>query len=93
MSPEVNLRNLLCTDEEVCMQGTHSGFDTQGRYHQESKTGVLVAPQKRTHVLQKVLEKKFFFCDLCVLQMACLWLKGITTISCCHKFVFFVNIV
>ena len=28
------------------MQGIHPGFETQGRHHQKSKTGVSVAPQK-----------------------------------------------
>ena len=27
-------------------KATHSGFETQRRYHQKSKTGVSVAPQK-----------------------------------------------
>ena len=42
---EVNLRNPLRT----CI---HFGFETQGRLHQKSKSGVSVAPQKG-HVLQK----------------------------------------
>ena len=30
----------------------HSGFETKRRYYQKSKTGLSVAPQKRTYVLQ-----------------------------------------
>ena len=36
----------------------HSGFETQRRYHQKSKTGVSVAPQK-AHVLQFYFKKDF----------------------------------
>ena len=32
--------------EKVPKKGIHPGFDTQGRYHQKSKTGVSVAPRK-----------------------------------------------
>ena len=52
VTPEVHLRNLLCIGE-----GIHPGFETQGRSHQKSKTGVSVAPQKRTCVLQKFKKK------------------------------------
>ena len=34
------------TGEKACRKGIHPGFETQGRHHQKSKTGVTVAPQK-----------------------------------------------
>ena len=37
---------------------THSGFETQRRCHQKSKTGVPVAPQKRTCVRQNLLKTR-----------------------------------
>ena len=42
VAPEVNLRN-----HEAHKQGIHPGYETQGRPHQKSKTGVSDAPQKR----------------------------------------------
>ena len=51
----VNIRNPLCTDEKVCKQGIHPGFDIQGRYHQKSKTEVQVAPQKALTFSKTVL--------------------------------------
>ena len=36
----------LCTGDEACKQGIHPGFETHGRCHPKSKTGVSVAPQK-----------------------------------------------
>ena len=38
-------------------EGIHPGFETQGRHHQKSKTGVSVAPQKGL-VSYKNLRKK-----------------------------------
>ena len=43
--------------EEACKRGIHPGFETQGRRHQKSNAEVLVAPQKRTCVLQNFFEK------------------------------------
>ena len=40
---EVNLGNPLHTGEKACKQGIHPGFETKGRYHHKSKTGVSVA--------------------------------------------------
>ena len=37
--------------------GIHPGFETQGRHHHKSKTGITVAP-KKTDVLQKNLKRK-----------------------------------
>ena len=54
---EVNLSNRLQPGEEACKQGIHPGFGTQGRCHQKSKTVVSMAPQKRTHLLQKYFKK------------------------------------
>ena len=36
----VNLRNPLHVGNEVCKQGIHPGYETQGRRHRKSKTGV-----------------------------------------------------
>ena len=44
--PEVNLRNSLHAGSKACKWGMHPGFETQGRHHQKSNTGVSVAPQK-----------------------------------------------
>ena len=44
--PEVNLRNSWHAGKKACKQGIHPGFETQGRRHQKSKTGVSVAPRK-----------------------------------------------
>ena len=42
---EVNLRE-TCTPPSSANKAAHSGFETQRRHHQKSKTGVSVAPQK-----------------------------------------------
>ena len=41
-------------------KAAHSGLETQRRRHQKFKTGVSVAPQKRTYVFQKDFLKTFF---------------------------------
>ena len=46
VAPEVNLRNSLHAGDKVCKRGIHPGFETQGRRHQKSKTGVSVVQQK-----------------------------------------------
>ena len=46
VAPEVNLRNSWHAGDKAHKQGIHPGFETQGRRHQKSKTGVSVAPQK-----------------------------------------------
>ena len=42
VTQEVNLRNPLHASEEVSKLRIHSGFETQGRNHQKSKTGISV---------------------------------------------------
>ena len=46
VAPEVNLR--ITTGKKLCKskKGMNPGFETQGRHHQKSKTGVSVAPRK-----------------------------------------------
>ena len=44
----------------ACRWWNHLGFETQGRLHQKSKTGVAVAPQKGL-MSPKFLWKRFFF--------------------------------
>ena len=61
VAPEVNLRNPLCTGEEACKWGIHPGFETQGRHHQRSKTGVPVAPRKGLMYPPKKCFKKVYF--------------------------------
>ena len=53
VAPQVILKNSLYTGAVARKPVIHSGFEIQRRRHQKSKTGVSVAPQKRTHVLQK----------------------------------------
>ena len=47
----------------------HSGFETQGRYHQKFKTGVLVAPQKGLVSSKNLKKKKTSFAVRCVSKM------------------------
>ena len=44
ITPEVDLRNVLYADKEE--QGIHRAFETQARFHQISKTGLSMVPQK-----------------------------------------------
>ena len=57
VTSEVNLRNPLHTGDEVCKQGIHPGFETQGRLHQKSQSRGTIGDTKRTYVLQKFFEK------------------------------------
>ena len=46
VAPEVNLRERIsCTPLPSANKAAHSGFETQRRRHQKSKTGVSVAPE------------------------------------------------
>ena len=48
VAPEMNPReHVTCMALPSVNKATHSGFGTQRRFHQKSKTGVLVVPQKR----------------------------------------------
>ena len=59
VSPEVNLReHVTHTPLPSWNKTAHSGFETQRRRHQKSKTGVSVAPQKGLMSLQKFFLKK-----------------------------------
>ena len=42
----------------------HSGFETQKRHHQKSKTELSVAPHKKTYVLQKKIHYQIHTRDL-----------------------------
>ena len=55
VTPEMNLRNPLDTGDKACKWGIHPGFETHGRRHQKSKTGVSVVPRK------KLMSSIFFF--------------------------------
>ena len=52
VTPQVNLRSARR------QESVHLGFETQGRRHQKSKTGVSVAPQKG-HVSSRNKKKMF----------------------------------
>ena len=58
VASEVNLKNPWHTGRETCWQGVHPGFETQGRCHQKSNTGVSVAPQKGLMSLKFFKEKR-----------------------------------
>ena len=51
VAPEMNLKNQLHTVVKAHKQGIHPGIETQGRYHQKSKTGIS-NPTKSTDVLE-----------------------------------------
>ena len=55
VTPEVNLRNPLCTGNEHASKEIHPGFETQGRSHLKPKTWVSVAAQK------ELMSSKYFF--------------------------------
>ena len=46
VAPEVNVRNPVHAADKAHKGGINLCFETQGRCHQKSKTGVSVAPQK-----------------------------------------------
>ena len=62
VAPEVNLKECV---KEMPMPSAnktaHSGFETQRRHYQKSKTGVSVAPQKGL-----MSSKKNFFLKVCL---------------------------
>ena len=58
VAPEVNLRNSLHTGDKARKRGIHPGFETQGRRHQKSKTGVSVAPRKGLTSSKNFLKKR-----------------------------------
>ena len=47
---EVNLKNPWHTGIKTHKGGIHPGFETQGRHLPKSKTGISVAPQKKTGI-------------------------------------------
>ena len=57
VAPEVNLRNSLNAGNKAHQWGIHPDLEIQGRHHHKSKTGVSVAPWKRTY--PKISKKKF----------------------------------
>ena len=55
VAPEVNIRECIsCMPPQSSNKAAHSGFETQRRRHQKSKTGHKVAPQKRTEKISNV---------------------------------------
>ena len=60
VAPEVNLRECIsCMPLPSANKAAHSGFETQRRHHQKSKTGVSVSPQKGLMSSKKILKKPF----------------------------------
>ena len=58
VAPEVNLGECVTHMPSPSRNKVaHSGFETQRRCHQKSKTGVSVAQQKKTYVLQIFFKK------------------------------------
>ena len=56
VAPEVNLRSNMQARKHA--SNIHPGFETQGKGHQKSKTGVSVAPQKGHVSSKKCLKKR-----------------------------------
>ena len=55
VTPKVNLRECVTYSPPLSVnKAAHSGFETQSRHHQKSKTGASVAPTKRTYVPQNL---------------------------------------
>ena len=77
VAPEVNLRE--CMPLPSSISRAHSGFETQMRHHQKSKTGLSVAPQMDmcpTKILKKrgfldLMEKPRAFTHHSVAQTRC----------------------
>ena len=56
VASEVNLRECISPIPKLSTnKAAHSGFETQRRHHQKSKTGISVAPQKG------LMSSKLFF--------------------------------
>ena len=53
-APDVNLKNPFHAGSEVCKGGIHPDFETEGRHHKKSKTGVSVVLQKALITLPKI---------------------------------------
>ena len=59
VAPEMNLREpALCTSLSSVNKAAHSGFETQRRCQQKSKTGVSMAPQKGLGSYKNYFKKK-----------------------------------
>ena len=60
VTPEVNLREyILPVPLPNVNKAALSGFETQRRYHQKSKTGVSVTPQKGLISSKKLYKKNY----------------------------------
>ena len=58
ITPEVNLpEHVTCAPPPSVNGAAHSGFETQGRCHQKSKTGVSVAPKKGLVSSKNIVKK------------------------------------
>ena len=62
VTPEINLRECVTSMPiPSANKAAHSGYETQRRHHQKSKTGVSVAPSKwLTGVLQTIFKKRLW---------------------------------
>ena len=59
-APDVNLKNPLLHKADIALKW---GFETQGRCHQNTKTGASVAPQKGL-MSSKLKKKEHLYVDL-----------------------------
>ena len=66
-TPVVNLRKPLHVGKESHKQGIHPGFETKGKHHQKSKSGIsgshkksLVSSQKKVNYWSPTIYSKYF---------------------------------
>ena len=80
VAPELNLRECVThMPLPRVNKAAHSGFETQKRYHQKSKTGVPVAPQKdlgppkikKKYSSFELMEKSQSYSKLCCSPSQC----------------------
>ena len=73
VAPEVNLMEYIShTPPQSLNKAAHSGFKTQRRHHQKSKTGVSVAPQMKMCPTKFFLKKyEYVFLQLKILALLC----------------------
>ena len=78
VAPEVNLREHIShTPPQSLNKAAHSGFETQRRRHQKSKTGVSMAPQMKMY--------EYVFLQLKILDLLCPRV-AVSLLPCISKF-------
>ena len=81
VDPEVNLTKSLHTGEEAHKTRIYLDFETMGRCHQKSKTGVSAVPQKG-------LMSSFFFQKVCIVSKINDLCASIKILLCLIKYKF-----